>query len=516
MKASGFLKIFLLLLAFLQGRQSFAQLIVTKTLTPSQLVQNILLGSGVYVSNIVYTGSPDAIGQFSNGQTTNLGLKEGIILATGDVINAKGPNTTNGKTTDFSKPGDAFLTAIAGRQTYDAAVLEFDFTPQSDTIKFRYVFASEEYPEFVNSYNDVFGFFISGPVPGGGTYNSRNIALIPNTGIPVSVSNVNNGVSNTGPCRNCTYYFNNNAGLTIEYDGFTKVLTAWCLVVPCQLYHIKIAIADAVDGRADSGVFLEKGSFSSGTISTLISYTNPGILLNTAIEGCKNAYLTFTLPATRSYTTILNLDIKGSATNGVDYKRIYDTMVFPPGVRTRILKIEPFNDTLTEGTENVVIRFSPMNCIIALTDSIVVNILNKKPFKAVLPLDHGFCDGFYDTLRINASGGWPPYYYNWSVSVPNVPTVIVMPSVTTIYTASVSDMCKDTFANTFTVTVNPIPKPKIMVNDTSQCLNQNEFVFVNKSTIASGIINSTWKFGDGKIQISVKEIIFIALMIHLI
>jgi len=52
----------------------------------------------------------------------------------------------------------------AGFQTFDASILEFDFIPQSDTLKFNYIFGSEEYPEYVNSgYNDVFGFFISGP-----------------------------------------------------------------------------------------------------------------------------------------------------------------------------------------------------------------------------------------------------------------------------------------------------------------------------------------------------------------
>ena len=38
----------------------------------------------------------------------------------------------------------------------DAAVLEFDFIPTSDSISFKYVFGSEEYLEWVNSFNDAF------------------------------------------------------------------------------------------------------------------------------------------------------------------------------------------------------------------------------------------------------------------------------------------------------------------------------------------------------------------------
>ncbi|MBK7946535.1 MAG: choice-of-anchor L domain-containing protein [Flavobacteriales bacterium] len=42
-------------------------------------------------------------------------------------------------------------------------MLEFDFIPTGDTLRFRYVFGSEEYPNYTcGSVNDVFGFFLSG------------------------------------------------------------------------------------------------------------------------------------------------------------------------------------------------------------------------------------------------------------------------------------------------------------------------------------------------------------------
>jgi len=55
--------------------------------------------------------------------------------------------------------GRSGLTVLAGIATFDAAVLNFDFIPDSDTVQFQYVFGSEEYNEFVGSpFNDVFGF----------------------------------------------------------------------------------------------------------------------------------------------------------------------------------------------------------------------------------------------------------------------------------------------------------------------------------------------------------------------
>lgn len=128
--------------------KSYSQLQITTGGNPTQLVQNILVGSGVTISNVTYTRAPSAIGSFTTGPTaTNLGLSEGIILATGHVSTAIGPNNNSGAGHNLGMPGDPLLnTLVAPHITYDAAVLEFDFVPLSDTIQFRYVFGSEEYP----------------------------------------------------------------------------------------------------------------------------------------------------------------------------------------------------------------------------------------------------------------------------------------------------------------------------------------------------------------------------------
>jgi gliding motility-associated-like protein len=255
---------------------SYSQLTTSTAITPAQMVQNVLLGNGVTATNITFSGVTNARGTFTCSVACNLGISNGIVLSTGNIDGtgtaAIGGNASNFLGTDLGLPGDPVLEAIVNGLTYDAVSLEFDFSVASDSVSFRYVFASEEYNEYVNSsYNDIFGFFISGPcIPSGGS----NIALIPGTSTPVSINNVNNGYASSassGPCTNCNYYVDNYNGGSVAFDGFTTVLTASAKVVPCATYHIKIIIADVGDGDYDSAVFLEANSFSSiGTVPILV------------------------------------------------------------------------------------------------------------------------------------------------------------------------------------------------------------------------------------------------------
>lgn len=253
-------------------KKSFSQLTVNNSPTSVQLA-NTIAGPGITVMNVSYTGSSISRGSF-NGTSSNLGIKSGVILASGSVNNAVGPNNTQSASSYLGTPGDASLTTIAGISTFDASILEFDFIPQSDTIRFKYVFGSEEYNEYVcSSVNDAFGFFISGP----GIVGTPNIALIPNTTTPITINTVNNGnIGNNGNGGfNCTlsnsqYFIDNDnpPGSSIQYEGFTTVLTATAIVQACQTYHLKIAVADAGDGVYDSGVFIEENSLiSAGNVN---------------------------------------------------------------------------------------------------------------------------------------------------------------------------------------------------------------------------------------------------------
>ncbi|WP_448547172.1 choice-of-anchor L domain-containing protein [Thalassotalea fusca] len=235
-----------------------AGLVVTQNNNVNDLVDTIL-GGGIASTNLNSTGASNAFGTFTGGISAGIGIESGIMLSTGNVTDAVGPNTSNSTTTDFGTAGDTDLTAIAGFDTHDAAFITFDFETTTGNLFFDYVFASEEYNEFVNStLNDVFAFFVDGV----------NIALIPGTDTPVSINTVNGG-NPLGTDASNSQYFNNNSlqdggpFFDIEYDGFTDVFTAKILGLSAGTHTISIGIADAGDSSYDSTVFIEAGSFSN-------------------------------------------------------------------------------------------------------------------------------------------------------------------------------------------------------------------------------------------------------------
>jgi hypothetical protein len=195
------MKKILIILAVLLTHISNAQLTVsTGVLTPTQYVQNVLVGGGVTISNVTFTGDPSQIGSF-DGTATTIGIGPGLMLGSGDVNGAIGPNNDGSMSLPmggFMGPGDPDLYDIINRTSgttvsVDAAVFEFDFIPTGYTIKFNYVFGSEEYLEFAPpanpmGVNDAFGFFLSGPGIAGPFINgAKNIALIPGTTTPVTI-----------------------------------------------------------------------------------------------------------------------------------------------------------------------------------------------------------------------------------------------------------------------------------------------------------------------------------------
>ncbi len=230
--------------------------------TSGKQALELLSGGTIQVETIDYYGSFNAIGKFTNSSPI-LNMKSGIYLGTGNLNAPVGPNITGGSSTPQSRDGiqladDPDLMKIASGKLFDQVILQFTFIPRCDTISFQFVFGSEEYPEYVQKkFNDVFGFFIKGP----GIKGTQNMALLPDDSTPITINSVNMLYNNQ-------YYIYNKPTTpeelksSLQFDGFTRKLTAKAHVIPGQTYTIKIAIADVNDMGYDSGVFLETNSFT--------------------------------------------------------------------------------------------------------------------------------------------------------------------------------------------------------------------------------------------------------------
>jgi len=345
----------------------WGQLQVDTLVTPEQLVYK-LLGQGVEASNIEYHGNGVSKGIFRNGRSTELQIDSGVVLTTGSTQlvagNASGPNMS----TVLAWPPDGLdndpdLNALVGNIGKDATVLEFDFVPFYDTIKILYRFASEEYPEYAcTDYNDIFAFFLTSLSSTGIQYNKKNIALLSDGATYVGINTVNDLPFQAGTCTNNLFqldYIDNQTGQFIVFDGMTVTLEAFAIVTPCQPYHIKIAIQEYGDsGAYDSGVFLEAGSFSSPGVALEPLYTTPGGE-PFAVEGCTQADLKITRPFANPVTSWVVFDsITGTATNGVDYNLLNDSVMFLPNQLSVTIPIVPVYDGTTEGDEIIYIYLS--------------------------------------------------------------------------------------------------------------------------------------------------------------
>ncbi|MCF8229675.1 MAG: choice-of-anchor L domain-containing protein, partial [Bacteroidales bacterium] len=449
---------------------SFGQLVIDKSLTPEQLVQQVLIGSGVTVSNVIYTGKADsALGQFMNGNTTNLGIDEGIVLSSGDVDLIPGPANGPNASVNNGEPGDEDLDELEGvLGTNDASTLEFDFIPQSDTLTFSYVFGSEEYPEFVNQFNDVFAFFITGHNPNGPDYVNENIALIPGTNLPVTINNINNGPANNGPCTNCEYYINNSNGLTIVYDGFTTVLTATAVLTPCSTYHMKLSVADDLDFAYDSGVFLEANSFSAQGLNITQNFTQSGDNYGNTIEGCNDQIIHFELYEALPNDYVIGLTYGGTATPGVDYPAQPDSIVIPAGSTIDSIIIAPYQDNTIEPTESIIIGLDYESACQTENDTIYTQILDNSI--AFSGLDTLYCtDDDPDTLSF-----YPP---DAKISGPGMVDSVFYPDQADIGLNQV--FCTKYFIDTTSIPYDTVCTNQLMLETT---VGQAVYAFAGSDT----------------------------------
>ncbi len=259
---------FLVFFCFFSMTANAQYIEVTENLSTVELVENVLVASScANVSNITVSNSHDygdgkSFGYFSaNG--SQFPFAEGIVLTTGKATSAIGPNGGILSEGPTSWLGDADLEEALGvNNSINATVLEFDFLPLGDKISFDYIFASEQYLTNPTAnqcnYTDGFVFLLR---KANSTDSYQNLAVVPNTNIPVRVNTVR-GPGTLCPPANEQYFdaFNGYDHPT-NYNGQTVALTAQSEVTPGELYHIKLVVADQGNNFYDSAIFLAGGSF---------------------------------------------------------------------------------------------------------------------------------------------------------------------------------------------------------------------------------------------------------------
>lgn len=433
----------ILLALFLLPVIASAQLQVDLSQNPHSIVQNQLLGEGVELLDISFNGESGftlnpQIGTFSSGLDA-IGISDGIIIATGRATIAEGPNDLptafESIDEDDELTEDADLSELMGGsvELNDAAVLEFDFVASGDTLRFSYVFASEEYNEHTCSpYNDAFGFFISGPgIAGDGTFtdNAVNLAQIPGRDVPVAINTVNRGTpgiyGSMAICNgadiswqeNSQFFVDNelNTSLsTTQFDGFTTVFTVEVPVVCGGAYHIKMAIADAVDGKNDSAVFIKSGSFASQA-PLEVEYELSNAINEEAIEGCSSYQ--FKLERSDSTATkVVYLKSSMAEANPDIFPDFPDSLVFLPQ-QGSINWTLPINyNNIFEGERVLDIDFlQPQVCGLDTSEtSLALAFTDKPPIEIVYEDSLVVSCDEAGMVNVEVSGGVAPYEIEWN------------------------------------------------------------------------------------------------------
>ncbi len=501
--------LFLTCLGLLVSVVAHAQLVVENTLTVTELVNQILLGEGVTATNITYNGMPGdsvhvQVGTF-NSESSNIPISEGLIMASGAIDVAVGPNDLGGATenTGFTSfQNDPDLEALISPNTIaDCAIVEFDFVANADSLRFNYVFASEEYDEYVcSSFNDAFGFFLSGPgINGPYSNNAENIAIVPGTDIPVAINTVNLGVvGSSGTLSNCEdfhpdwdqnseYYTSYSGDTTPEYsqfDGMTVSLTALADIECGAQYHIKIAIGDGgsasfTDTAFDSAVFLEAGSFAAfGEVFVNVEPNIGGVTVSdpqyadVVVAGCSDFGVELTRPEGLPVDSVF-VQFGGTAIEGQDYiLGENDTLFFfPDGVDTLNFSIETLWDGIPgENEELIFMVIFPNGCDEYDTAFATIPMVDPYVLDLAVSDDEVLeCIGETALLEAEGSNGITPYTYNWSwvdndgnIQTATGPSynVVIPPNDATYYTVSVTDPCGfQPFTMDSILVTNEIPEP---------------------------------------------------------
>ena len=481
----------------------FGQIVVTNAApmnTEDYLVNDVLCDGDLTTSNFSSVGFANGIGYF-DGFNSNIGFEEGIILSTGGI-----EFVTNGFGAGSGVSGDPDLELALNAinltwPVNNVTILEFDFIAESESVAFNYVFGSSEYSGYTcTQFNDIFGFFLSGPgINGPYSNNGVNLAYIPDpnnpgqyTTTPVAVNTVNSGSpTGGGNAQTCAdidpnwqdysiYWIDNSAQNTVfGINGFTVPFTAEYNDLVCgETYHIKLAIADASDTALNSAVFLEAGSFVSPSVlvNPISNIDGPDLFDDpfAIYEGCAAAQLEFTASQNTDYDITLEVIFEGDAEFGMDYNITYNggnqldeclndageltqCVTIPAGQNIMYLDIEANYDDIIENFENISITINSIDGLCQQADLAVSEIFFNLYDQIDIVVNPGVppvieCIGDEVLLEpLSISGGYivegSDYTYEWydpdGTQVSSESSILVNSESASEYQLVVYDDCQD-------------------------------------------------------------------------
>ena len=158
------------------------------------ILQQYLAGEGVLITGCNCPGVFDnpakfnnqagnitypQIGSFNRNGFTSFPFTSGLVMTTGNVSIAAGPNNSSSASSAVSPSyTETALSSYTTNNVTSSASLEFDFIAMTDEFSFNFIFGSEEYCEYVNSsFNDVFAFLLTGVDPVTYAITTKNVAI---------------------------------------------------------------------------------------------------------------------------------------------------------------------------------------------------------------------------------------------------------------------------------------------------------------------------------------------------
>lgn len=510
---------------------SSAQLTVEQGFTIEEYVNDILLGNGVTATNITYSGGFDQLGYITEGDGA-FSISSGLVMSTDNAVNIGCP-------TDFPFCSDCegmgvdndlldIANSVPGligqsftvQDVNDLAVLEFDFVAAGDTVRFNYVFGSDEYETYVNTqYNDVFAFFLSGPgitgpydSPAGFPGGAVNIAGVPESdpNLPVTISSVNSQT-------NSAYYIDNQDNEGACINGYTQPFTAEYPVECGETYHIKLAIADGTDTALESIVVLEEGSFESNAVVQIdLSIDVGGPDSETIYEDCGTATLTFERPVETilEIQEMVYINYDGSdAINGVDYgipdgsgglDPLPDSIVFEPFVSIVSFQLTAAIDGINEGPEQVIMQIENVAACNGggLTTYFEFTIAENPPPFVVEDYYIEICNGITVDASPVVSGGYGNYTFDWQGCIPeDYAPVPMTPDEDFICEVIVGDTCGiESQVAEVQIDVLDLPPLEVDITPDEIMLECNGSVFVNATaTGGDGSYSYDWYSNTGNL-----------------